>query len=163
MGFISTQIYSLLQTNDINYLRQITIDLSTPFFMIIKPKKPYINQDSKNSETNILTKVVPPNFTCWDYIEIEGNKTVEELLDFINEKYNIEINGLYSLNNKNLIKDESNLKKDFLINYYDSIGLIRKNINESRSKRNIYFKILADEKDNEDIHIRMPKFKYVSK
>ena len=163
VGFISTQIYSLLQTNDINYLRQITIDLSTPFFMIIKPKKPYINQDSKNSETNILTKVVPPNFTCWDYIEIEGNKTVEELLDFINEKYNIEINGIYSLNNKNLIKDESNLKKDFLINYYDSIGLIRKNINESRSKRNIYFKILADEKDNEDIHIRMPKFKYVSK
>ena len=155
VGFISSQIYSLIQTKDINYLRQINIDLSTPFFLIYKPKKPYKNKDSINSDTNILTKAVPPNFTCWDYIEIEGNKTVEELLDYINEKYNIEINGLYSLNNKNLIKDESNLRKDFLVNYYGSIGLTRKNVNENCSRGNVYFKILADEKDNEDIHIRI--------
>jgi ubiquitin-activating enzyme E1 len=93
VGFISSQIYTILQTTDINYLRQINIDLSTPFFLIYKPKTPYKNKDSTNPETKILTKAISPNFTCWDYIEIEGNKTVEELLDFINEKYKIEING----------------------------------------------------------------------
>jgi len=143
VGFISNQIYILLQTNDINYLMQINIDLSTPFFLIYRPKKPYKNKDSISPETKILTKVIPPNFTCWDYIEVEGNKTIEELLDFINEKYKIEINGLYSLNNINLIKDESNLGKDFLENYFDSIGITKKGGDDNFSKRNIYFKILV--------------------
>jgi hypothetical protein len=131
--------------------------------LIYKPKTPYKNKDSTNRETKILTKAIPPNFTCWDYIEIEGNKTVEELLDFINEKYKIEINGLYSLNSINLIKDESNLRKDFLGNYLDAIGIKKKDEDENPLKKNIYFKILADEKDNEDIHVKMPKFKYISK
>ena len=88
---------------------------------------------------------------------------MEELLDFINEKYSIEVNGLYSLNDINLIKNESDLGKDFLSNYLDSIGIAKKDDNENVSKRNVYFKILADEKDNEDIHVKMPKFKYISK
>ena len=163
VGFISSQIYTLLQSTDINNLRQINIDLSTPFFCIHRPKVPFKNKDRINPETNILTKVIPPNFTCWDYYEVEGNKTVEELLDFINEKYSIEVNGLYSLNDINLIKNESDLGKDFLSNYLDSIGIAKKDDNENVSKRNVYFKILADEKDNEDIHVKMPKFKYISK
>ena len=163
VGFISSQIYTLLQSTDINNLRQINIDLSTPFLCVHRPKAPSKNKDSTNPDTNILTKAIPPNFTCWDYIEVEGNKTVEELLDYINEKYAIEINGLYSLNNINLIKNESDLRKDFLNNYLDSIGINKKDGNDNFSNRNIYFKILADEKNNEDIHVKMPKFKYIYK
>jgi hypothetical protein len=32
VGYISAQIFTLLQTTELNYLRQINIDLSTPFF-----------------------------------------------------------------------------------------------------------------------------------
>ena len=159
VGFISTQIYTLLQTTDINLLRQINIDLSTPFFLIYKPKKPYKNKDTIHPETKILTKVIIPDFTCWDYIEIEGNKTVDELLDFINEKYQIETTGLYTLSSKSIIENESAFNLQFQEAYYNVIG--KKKEDGNSNHKSIYFKILADEKDNENIHIKMPKFKYI--
>ena len=159
VGFISTQIYTLLQTTDINLLRQINIDLSTPFFLIYKPKKPYKNKDTIHPETKILTKVIIPDFTCWDYIEIEGNKTVDELIDFINEKYQIETTGLYTLSSKSIIENESAFNLQFQEAYYNVIG--KKKEDGNSNHKSIYFKILADEKDNENIHIKMPKFKYI--
>jgi ubiquitin-activating enzyme E1 len=159
VGFISSQIYILLQTNDINKLRQINIDLSTPFFLIYKPKKPYQNEDQINPETKVLTKAIPPSFTCWDYIEVEGNKTVDELLEYINEKYKIEINGLYTLNSQSIIKDESTLQLNFQEAYYHAIGKNKED--KSHLNKSIYFKILADVMNDEDTHVKMPKFKYL--
>lgn len=154
VGFISSQILTLLQTTDINHLRQINIDLSTPFFLVYRPKKPYKNKDKINPITKIITKAIPENYTCWDFIEIRGNKTVNELIDFINDKYKIEINGLYSLNSQNIIKDESSYDNEFQESYRIAIGKNKK-INN-----NIYFKVQADVVDSE-YHVIMPKFKYI--
>ena len=156
VGYISSQIFTLLQTVELSYLRQINIDLSTPFFLIYKPKKVYHNTDQINSETQVLTKAIPANFTCWDYIEINGNKTTNELLDYINEKYQIEINGLYTLNSTNIIKDDSSYDILFQDAYYIAIG---KNNNKNENK-SIYFRILADVVNSDD-HVIMPKFKYI--
>ena len=158
VGFISSQIYTLLQTSELNNLRQINIDLSTPFFLIYMPKKVYHYKDQINSTTQILTKAIPNNFTCWDYIEIEGNKTTNELLDYINDKYQIEITGLYTLNSKNIIIDDSSYDMQFQDAYYIALG---KNINEIK-KNAIYFRILADVINSDD-HVIMPKFKYIVK
>lgn len=158
VGFISSQILTLLQTIELDKLRQINIDLSTPFFIIYKPKKVYHNKDQINSQTHILTKAIPANFTCWDYIEINGNKTTNELLDYINKKYQIEINGLYTLNSINIIKDDSFYDMQFQEAYYIAIG---KNKNEnSKKNKSIYFRILADIINSDD-HVIMPKFKYI--
>lgn len=116
----------------------------------------YHNKDQINSETNVLTKVIPANFTCWDYIEINGNKTTSELLDYINEKYQIEINGLYTLNSINIIKDDSSYDMQFQDAYYIAIGK-KENKNANKS---IYFRILADIANSDD-HVIMPKFKYI--
>ena len=158
VGYISSQIFTLLQTIELDYLRQINIDLSTPFFIIYKPKKVYHNKDQINSQTKILTKAIPDNFTCWDYIEINGNKTTSELLDYINEKYQIEINGLYTLNSVNIIKDDSSYDMQFQDAYYIAIGK-NKNQNQNQNK-SIYFRILADVINSDD-HVIMPKFKYI--
>ena len=155
VGFISTQIFTLLQTTEINYLRQINIDLSTPFFLICKPKKPYQNKDKIHPITKILTKAIPANFTCWDYLEVKGNKTVDEVIDYINNKYQIEINGLYTLNSKNIIKDDSSYNMLFQDAYCISIG--KKN---NKNLNNIYFRVLADVINSDD-HVIMPKFKYI--
>lgn len=155
VGFISTQIYSLLQTTDIMKLRQINIDLSTPFFLIYKPKKVYKNIDQVNPVTKYLTKAIPPNFTCWDYLEIQGNKTTNEVIDYINDKYQVEITGLYTLNSINIIKDDISYDLQFEDAYYDAIGK-----EKNKSKNNIYFKVLADVINSDD-HVILPKFKYL--
>ena len=159
VGFISTQIYTLMQTTDIKYLRQINIDLSTPFLLIVRPKKPYQNKDSIDSKTKIKTKAIPPKFTCWDILEIQGNKTIGEVLDNISETYKVDVTGLYTLNNKSIIKDESSFDMLFQDAYYLAIG--KDNSEKSKSKT-IYFKILADLLNSDD-HAIMPKFKYVLK
>ena len=110
-------------------------------------------KDHINEETKVLTKAIPPNFTCWDYIEIEGNKTVDELLDFINEKYQIEVNGLYTLNTKIIIKDESTLNLNFQEAYYNTLEK-----NKEYKIKAIYFKILADLINDENTHVKMTKF-----
>ena len=155
VGFISTQIYSLLQTTDIKYLRQIHIDLSTPFILILKPKKVYQNTDQINPITKLLTKAIPPNFTCWDYLEITGNKTTNEVIDYISNKYQVEITGLYTLNSKSLISDDDAYEQQFQDVYYKAIGK-----EKQKKNNNIYFKVLADV-INSDNHVIMPKFKYL--
>ena len=126
------------------------------FFLIYKPKKAYQNKDKVNPLTKILTKAIPPNFTCWDYIEIEGNKTTDDVINFINAKYQVDINGLYTLNSKNIIKDDSSYDIQFEDAYYIAIG---KEKNENLNK-SIYFRVLADVINSDD-HVIMPKFKYI--
>ena len=161
VGYISTQIFTLLQTTELNYLRQINIDLSTPFFLIFHPKKPHQNKDYVHPITKILTKAIPANFTCWDYIEIKGNKTTDEIINYINDKYQVSINGLYSLNSQNIIKDESSYDIPFQDAYYISIGKDKNKDKETINKSIcIYFKVMADLIDSDD-HAIMPKFKYI--
>ena len=156
VGFISSQIFTLLQTTKLNHLRQINIDLSTPFILIFQPKKVYQNKDMINPETKVLTKAIPPLFTCWDYLEIKGDLTLDELIEYINEKYKVSISGLYTLNSINIIKDDSFYNLKFPEAYYKAIEKKEYNLNQ-----NIYFRVLADEMDNDDIHVIMPKFKYI--
>ena len=156
VGYISTQIYTLFQTTDIKYLRQINIDLSTPFILLFSPKKPFKNKDKIDPKTGILTKAIPPNFTCWDIIEIKGNKTVGDLLDYIGENYKVDVTGLYTLDNKSIIKDESSFDLLFQDAYYSAIGRDK----PEKENNSLYFKVLADLVDS-DIHANMPKFKYI--
>ena len=159
VGFISTQIYTLLQITDIKYLRQINLDLSTPFFLIFRPKKPYRTKDSIDPITKIKTKAIPPLFTCWDILEIKGDKTTGELMDYISEAYKVDVIGLYTLNNKSIIKDEESFKMLFQDAYYLAIG---KDKNKIMKSTGIYFKVIADLCDRDD-HAIMPKFKYILK
>ena len=156
VGFISTQIYTLLQTTDLKNLRQINIDLSTPFFLILRPKKPFQQKDIVDPETKIITKAIPPRFTCWDILEVKGNKTTGEVLDFISETYQVDVTGLYSLNNQSIIRDETSFNLPFEDAYNLAIGKEKLN----KKSANIFFKVTADLVDS-DNHANMPKFKYI--
>ena len=157
VGYISHQLFTLIQTTEPKYLRQINIDLSTPFFLIHQPRKVFKNKDVIHPKTKILTKAIPPFFTCWDCLEIKGNEnqTVNDVINHINEKYQVDICGLYTLNSNNIIKDDSSYKMKFENAYFEAIGKKFEN-----NIHNIYFKVLADLIDCDD-HAIMPKFKYI--
>ena len=157
VGYISHQLFTLIQTTEPKFLRQINIDLSTPFFYIHQPKKVFVNKDIIHPVTKILTKAIPPFFTCWDCLEIKGNeiKTVNDVINYINEKYQVDICGLYTLNSNNIIKDDSSYEMNFENAYFEAIGKKYEN-----NIKNIYFKVLADLIDCDD-HAIMPKFKYI--
>ena len=144
-GIASLQVITLLQTHDINYIRKCFFNLGRVQFILQKPRKPIYNQDvlheRKEGEMIDLSKpsikVIPKSYSCWDKIVIKGSKTCKEMIDYLKEKYNIDveilnagdiilINTLFPSSSKNMgrklediynEKSKFKLEKNYMIIY----------------------------------------------
>ena len=60
--------------------------------------KPAIHMKDKDNDPILLgpVKAIPPNWTVWDKITINKSMTVKELIDYIMEKYNVEVSIITS-------------------------------------------------------------------
>ena len=60
--------------------------------------KPAIQMKDKDNDPILLgpVKAIPPNWTVWDKIIINKSMTVKELIDYIMEKYNVEVSIITS-------------------------------------------------------------------
>ena len=97
-GIASLQIFTLLQTHDINYLRKCFFNLGRLEFIIVNPSKPIYKKDKKQKDVyNTIdpsVKIIPENSSCWDKIKIKGSKTCKEMIEFLKEKYNVDVDIL---------------------------------------------------------------------
>ena len=83
-GFLCLQIYSLLQTNEIEYLKDSIMDLSSKELFITNPfPAEYI-------ENNI--ELLNNKFTVWDKINMNKKESCKDIINFIWKNYNIEVN-----------------------------------------------------------------------
>ena len=89
-GIASLQIFTLLQTHDINYLRKCFFNLGRLEFMLVTPSKPVYKKNIKFNE------LIPQNISKWDKIKINGSKTCQEIIDFLKEKYGVVVDSLTS-------------------------------------------------------------------
>ena len=98
-GLACLQIYTLLQTNKINYMRCSAINLGISDYDIFNPEEArYITNKEKNEKSKEI-KVIPCNYTIWDHIEIKGpNITIRELINLFKLKYSIMIDFINSGN-----------------------------------------------------------------
>ena len=95
-GHVSMQLYTLLQTHDIKFLRNVIFNLADNYYVFSEPEPPIIIKDKIAKENEWPVKVIPGPFNIWDKIEINGSKTCQELFDYLKEKYNIDIDFLYA-------------------------------------------------------------------
>ena len=125
-GISCLQIYTLLQTDELDLFRNCDLNLATSHFDIYIPEEKRYKEDTINKENILEIKVVSGEFTVWDKIDITGpNKTVKNIVEYFKDKYNIEIDYInykdYVLaspfNGKDLDKSiESLLKKYIKLN-----------------------------------------------
>jgi hypothetical protein len=83
-GFLCLQIYSVLKTNDITLLKDSIMDLSSKelfMYNLYPPDFIDYNMESLNNK-----------FTIWDKIIIEKKKTCGELIKYIKENYDLDVN-----------------------------------------------------------------------
>ena len=101
-GLSCLQIYTLLQTKDINYFRSGALNLGTSEFdLFIPEEKRYIKDIQKNNEGEY--KVIPREFTVWDKIDLKGpNMTIKSLVELFKNKYNVDIEYINYNNSINL-------------------------------------------------------------
>lgn len=138
-GFMMSQIYVLIRKDfTIQDLRKINFSLSTPFFNIAKPSKPIIFSNKIDKETKLETKV-PFDFNIWDKIEIKGNLTVKQLTNELikNYSFSFDFDGLYTIDEVSIIKDENDYEKLIEDLYFSNIPKKNNNNNELINKMGI--------------------------
>ena len=154
VGLVSLQLYPLMQSENINYLRECSFNLAFNNYMNTTPTP---CEFIKNIENNENIKYIPDEFTIWDFIEINESMTIEQLIKFIKDKYNINI-SLISSRNLNLY--ESNLENENIhLKIEDVFNKISK-IKLSDEKRFLILDILGK---CENLVAKMPRIKYIFK
>ena len=96
-GIASLQVFTLMHTHKRNYLRKCFFNLGRTEFIIGLPNKPIYKKDKKlDKDLNTPVKVIPENCSIWSKIEIKGSKTCSEIIEYLKEKYGIEVDILVS-------------------------------------------------------------------
>ena len=152
-GLVSLQLYTLKQTENINFMRDCNMNLSFNNYMFIKPIKCIFEKDRMDIDKTKY-KFIPENFTIWDLIEINETLTIKQFIEYMKEKYNVVVNSINS-NNLNLYDSiKNNIKINNKIEeIYNEISKIKIFENKTFLIIDIYGKI-------GNFEIKMPKIKY---
>ena len=97
-GFVSLQIYSLLQSNDRKNFKNLSFELINNYYSISYPEEVNKSKDIEATSNSLGLKNIPSNFTIWDNIEIKGPLNVKDFIDLIEKKYDFNINFINSDN-----------------------------------------------------------------
>ncbi len=102
-GLVALQVYVLLSTNKIEIMRNVFMNLALGLFVLTEPGEKMCIKD-KDYDPILLSavKAIPPNWTVWDKIEINTPMTIQQFIDYMNEKYQVEI-SILTCNNVSLI------------------------------------------------------------
>ena len=85
----------MFQTNETKYFRDCFFNLSANYFYFVKPSDPIKMKDNKFDDKIMgPVKAIPEGWNCWDRIEIKETRTCGQLIDYLKEKYNIEVDML---------------------------------------------------------------------
>ena len=155
-GFVSLQIYSLLQTNEIKYFNNLSFELAKNYYSISYPEEVNKSKDIKPTSNNLGIKNIPSEFTVWDNIEIKGPLNIKDFIELIEKKYDFNINFINSDNIclfDVLLSDDDD--EDYLKNIED---LYYEKHNIKYKKKYIKIKIVGVK---ENYSIKMPVIKYI--
>ena len=157
VGIVAMQLYLLVQSDETKNLRNCNyFDLAKNIICFEKVRMPrYIQEENDKLEKGKkLYKLIPEKFTIWDYLEINGSLSIKQLIDYMKQKYNVEVT-LITSNQKKLF--EKNSTKNVLNEKIEDAYNNKSNIKLSQSKKFLMLEILGDV---DNFIAKMPKFKY---
>ncbi|MCQ2819299.1 MAG: ThiF family adenylyltransferase [archaeon] len=156
-GIVSLQLYTLLQVNKIDFYRNCFLNLAVNLFVMTEPAEVIHMQDKEYDEMLLgPVKAVPPKWTVWDTIEVNGPKTVKEFIDFIKKDYQVEVSVITS--------GKFTIVQTFMPSNNNKMDKKIEEIYEEQSKSKIpesqKFLFLEVSGDIGDASALMPRFKY---
>eukprot|EP00343_Euplotes_focardii_P012921 CAMPEP_0205833078 /NCGR_PEP_ID=MMETSP0206-20130828/48682_1 /ASSEMBLY_ACC=CAM_ASM_000279 /TAXON_ID=36767 /ORGANISM="Euplotes focardii, Strain TN1" /LENGTH=1012 /DNA_ID=CAMNT_0053139147 /DNA_START=84 /DNA_END=3122 /DNA_ORIENTATION=+ len=98
VGAVGMELYKVVQEFDkIEDYRNGFINLAIPFFVFTEPNEAAKAKDCDMDPVMFMPiKAIPPNWTIWDTIEVQGPLTVQGFFDWLKETYAIETTLLSS-------------------------------------------------------------------
>ena len=157
-GFASFQLLTLINSEEISLIKNCNFNTADNFYQINNPSDViHIEDEEYNPLLDGPTIAVPPKWTVWDIINIKGPLTCQQFIDYMKNKYNVNIKGIIS-NFKPLIQM-------FLPNNKIKLPLkieeIYKKNNELKEGQNCLWLDISSDIDN--VSVVMPKIKYIFK
>ena len=159
-GIVSLQLYTLYQTNKIEFLRDCYLNLGINSILMNEPKE-VIKMKDKDYDPLLLgpVKAIPPNWTIWDSIVINKSMTLKEFIDYIMKEYQVEVSIISSGN--------TTIVQTFMPNAKGKMDQKIEDLYNNQSK----YKLSEDTKylnlevsgDIGDATALMPNFKYIFK
>jgi ubiquitin-activating enzyme E1 len=96
-GLVSLQIYTLLTTKKIDYMRNAFMNLAVSLFVLTEPGEKIEIKDKENDPILLgPVKAVPPKWTVWDKIVVQGPLTVKEFIAYMSKNYNVDVSIITS-------------------------------------------------------------------
>ena len=159
-GIVSLQLYTLYQTDKIDFLRDCYLNLGINSMIMSEPREAIKNQDKENDPILLgPVKAIPPNWTVWDKITINKSMTCKELIDYIMEKYKVEAN-IITAGNTTIIQTFMGSAKDRMNKKIEDIYNETAKVKLSEDTKCLNLEIGGDIGDATAI---MPTFRYVFK
>ena len=159
-GIVSLQLYTLYQTDKIDFLRDCYLNLGINSMIMSEPREAIKNQDKENDPILLgPVKAIPPNWTVWDKITINKSMTCKELIDYIMEKYKVEAN-IITAGNTTIIQTFMGSAKDRMNKKIEDIYNENAKVKLSEDTKCLNLEIGGDIGDATAI---MPTFRYVFK
>ena len=161
VGLVALQIYILNQEENIdikmNSLRNCYFNfaLNTISFEKLRKSKNVKDGNELIEDNEKKFKLVPPEYSIWDYIVINNSLTLNEFIKFIKNDYKVDVTSIIS-NNINLY-----LKNYTLNNTFDEkIEDIYNKISKIKLFENKKYLILEVGGEIDNFYAKMPLFKY---
>ena len=160
-GIVSMQIYTLLQTSDIDSIRNIYFNLAVSKFNLCTPEKKRYITDLPKTERSAAIKVIPGKFTVWEKMDLNGpNLKIKNIIDYFKDNFNVEIENI-NFGNKTiaspLLDGDEDLEKSIE-------ELIKENtdFNINKTTKYIPLEITGTDVDGE-YDISAPTIRYILK
>ena len=155
VGLVSLQLYTLYQTNDINFLRNHHFNLARMTDFCFSSPVPCISTIDKKSTLEEGKKYVPEKYTIWDYIVIKESMNIKEFIDYVKKNFGVDVNEI-KCDKVNILDDSINIKK-IMKKKLEQIYIEKGNIKIARNKKLLVLNVSGKIDNCEAL---MPLFKY---
>lgn len=159
-GIVILQLYTLYQTNKIDFIRDCHLNLGINCIILSEPR-PVIKMQDKEIDPILLgpVKAIPPSWTVWDKITINKSMTCKELIDYILEKYNVEV-SIISAGNVTIIQTFMTSSKNIIDQKIEDIYNNKVKVKLHKKIKCLYLNLSGDIGEATAL---MPLFKYIFK
>jgi len=95
VGAVGIEIIKYLLKKPIGKMRNAFCNLAIPLWVFSEPLPPIKNKDVKYDPILLgPVKAIPPGWSTWDRIKIDGPKTLRGITDFMRETHGVSISIL---------------------------------------------------------------------
>ena len=158
VGLSCLQIYTILQTDDINYIRSGAFNLGVNEYDLFIPEEKRFIKDIPKTNTNPEYKVIPNAFTVWDKIDLYGPLNINSIVNDFKKKYNVDLD--YINYNNIILASPMEETKDFNKTIEE---LIKEKTGNNNINNNLKYIKLNFNGSIGDSEIQTPTIRYIIK